>query len=158
MVCRIFLTILLLGVCVCVAGDAALDRATLKGIKAVGVIIDQLPADFPKEGVTVDALQTRLAERLKDANITVDPAAKEFVGLRATSVRGARGPYAVCIGIGLYQPVTLVRDAAVRSAPQTWEVETVLMADPKVLYRAAMDSVDELASRFATAYHSVNPQ
>ena len=148
----------LLGVSAGLAGDAALDRATLKGIKAVGVIIDQLPQEFPREGVTAEMLQTRLSERLRDANITVDPAAKEFVGLRLTSVRASRGPYAVCIGIGLYQPVTLVRDPSMRSAPQTWEIETVLMADPKVLYRAAMESVDDLATRFVTAYRSVNPQ
>jgi hypothetical protein len=148
----------LLGVCVGLAGDTPMDRATLKGIKAIGVIVDQLPPEFPKEGVNTDALQTRLADRLRAANITVDPDAKEFVGLRVTSVRANRGPYAVCISIGLYQPVTLVRDPAMRLAPQTWEVETVLMADPKILYRAAMESVDELAARFVTAYRSVNPE
>jgi hypothetical protein len=140
------------------AGDAPLDRATLKGIKAVGVVIDALPADLPKEGVTPEALESRLATRLREAHIDIEAAAKEFVGVRVTAVRASRGPYAVAITVGLYQPVTLVRDPSMRAAPETWEVETILMADPKLLYRAAMESVDELAGRFATAYHSVNPE
>lgn len=140
------------------AGDATLDRATLKGIKAVGVIIDQLPPDLPKEGVTAEVLQARLTQRLAEAQIPIDSAAKEFVGIRASSVRDARGPYALSMSIGLYQPVTLVRDSNVRAAPQTWEVDTVAMAAPKLLYRAAMDSVDELAARFIAAFRSVNPR
>src|SRR3977135_253169 len=100
------------------AGDAALDRASLKGVKAVGVIIDQLPPDLPKEGVTADALQARLTQRLLEAKIPIDPAVKEFVGIRASSVRAARGPYAVSMTIGLSQPVTLVRDSSMRAAPQ----------------------------------------
>src|SRR4051794_7767036 len=155
---RMILLTLLLAAFVAHAGDATLDRASLKGVKAVGVIIDQLPPDLPKEGVTADVLQTRLTQRLNDAHIPIDLAAKEFVGLRASSVRAAKGPYAVSMTIGLYQPVTLVRDKEMRAAPQTWEVDTVMMADPKLLYRAAMESVDELAARFIAAYRSVNPQ
>jgi len=155
---NLFFTLTLFMAFLANAGDATLDRATLKGVKAVGVIIDQLPQDLPKEGVTPDALQARLTERLREANITIDPAAKEFVGIRASSVRAAKGPYAVSMTIGLYQPVTLARDPSMRAAPQTWEVDTVMMADPKLLYRAAMDSVDDLAARFIAAYRSVNPQ
>jgi hypothetical protein len=158
MVGRILWTLPLLAASFGLAGDATVDRATLKGIKAVGVIVDQLPQEFAKEGITADAIQARLADRLQDANITVDPAAKEFIGVRATSVRASRGPYAVNISVGVYQPVTLVRDSTMRAAPPTWEVETILMADPKLLYRAAMDSVDDLAGRFVAAYRSVNPQ
>jgi hypothetical protein len=140
------------------AGDAVLDRATLKGIAAVGVIVDQLPPEFPAQGVSADALATRLAQRLRDAHITVDNSAKEFVGLRASSVQAGKGSIAAAMTIGLYQPVTLVRDPAVRVAPQTWEVDTVMMAGPKLLYRAAMESVDDLAARFVAAYRSVNPE
>src|SRR5947207_821722 len=130
------------------AGDAMLDRATLKGVKAVGIIIDQLPEDLPREGVTVDALQLRLAQRLREAHVPIDAAAKEFLGVRLSSVRATRGPYAVAISVGFYQPVTLARDATIRAAPETWGSETVLMADPKVLYRASMEGIDDLAARF----------
>jgi hypothetical protein len=158
MVRRIVMPCLWIAALAAQTGDAPIDRATLKGIKAVGVVIDALPPNLPKEGVTAEALETRLASRLREAKVNVDPAAKEFVGLRVSSVRGNRGPYALAMTIGLYQPVTLVRSPTTRAAPQTWAVDTIVMADPKLLYRAAMDSVDELASRFAAAYHSVNPE
>jgi hypothetical protein len=75
-----------------------------------------------------------------------------------TAVRDNRGPFAVAITIGAYQPVVLTRDKNLKTATQTWEVDTVLLADAKQLYRGAMDSIDELAARFVTAYRSVNPQ
>jgi hypothetical protein len=33
----------------------------------------------------------------------------------------------------------------------------VVLADPKVLYRACEESIDDLAARFIAAYRSVNP-
>ena len=138
------------------SGDSPRDRATLKGAKAVSVIIDALPSDFGKEGITSDALHTRLTNRLRDAGIPVDDAAKEFVGLRVSSIRDTRGPYAVSIALGFYQPATLVRDTTMRVAPQTWDSDIVLMAAPKMLSRAASESVDDLADRFIAAWRSVN--
>ena len=138
------------------AGDAALDRATLRGLMAVNVVIDPVAPEIQKEGATENGLRTRLEQRLRDAGIQVDTASTEFVALRLTSARAARGPYAIAVAIGLYQPVALVRDRNVKTATQTWEVETVALADPKLVYRACMDSVDDLAGRFVTAYRSVN--
>lgn len=138
------------------AGDSPRERATLKGAKSVAVIVDALPKDLGKEGITPDALRTRLAGRLRDAGIPVDDAAKEFVGLRISSIRDTRGPYAVAIALGFYQPATLVRDPTMRVAPQTWDSDIVLMAAPKMLPRAATESVDDLADRFIAAWRSVN--
>jgi hypothetical protein len=138
------------------AGDSARDRATLKGVKSVTVIVDRLPDDFPKEGVSSDALQTRLTERLREAGIPIDDASKEFVGLRVASVRDSKGPYAAGITLGFYQPVTLVRDPAMRFAPPTWDTDFVLMAPPKMLQRAVMETVNDLADRFIAAWRSVN--
>jgi len=138
------------------AGDAALDRATLRGVKAVNVVIDPVAAEIQKEGATADVLRTRLEDRLREAGIPVDAAANEFVALRLTSVRAARGPFAIAATVGLYQPVVLVRDRNIKTATQTWEVETVVLADTKQVYRACMDSMDELARQFVAAYRSVN--
>lgn len=138
------------------AGDAALDRATLRGVKSVNVVIDPVAAELQKEGATADVLRTRLEDRLREAGIPVDTTATEFVALRLTSVRAARGPFAIAATIGLYQPVVLVRDRTIKTATQTWEVETVVLADTKQVYRACMDSMDELAGHFVTAYRAVN--
>jgi hypothetical protein len=44
----------------------------------------------------------------------------------------------------------------VKTATATWEVDTIILADAKQVYRACMDSADELTGRFVTAYRSVN--
>ena len=140
------------------AGDGTLDRATLQGIKSIAVVIDRVDPLLPKEGVTPEILQERLETKLRGAGITVDSAATEFVALQIAAVRAGRGPYAVSYTIGLYQPVVLRRDATVKTVTKTWEVETILMSDSKSLIHASMESVDDLAGRFVTAYRSVNPK
>jgi hypothetical protein len=146
------------------AGDAKLDRATMRGITAVNVVIDPVAAELEDQGVTMGALQSRLESKLRDAGVNVDRSASEFVALRLTSVHsgGGRFPsrttFAVATTIGLYQPVMLVRDHNIKTATQTWEVETITLADTKQVYRASMDSVDELAARFISALHSVSSE
>jgi hypothetical protein len=138
------------------AGDAPLDRATLRGLKAVNVVIDPVAPEIQREGANADGLRARLEDRLRDAGIPIDPAANEFVALRLTSVQAPRGPFAIAASVGVYQSVTLVRDRNVKTSTQTWEVETVVLVDRKQVYRACMDSVDELAGHFVTAFRSVN--
>jgi hypothetical protein len=140
------------------AGDAPLDRATLHGLKAVNIVIDQLDPALEELGVTADALETHLLARLAAAQIPVDRTAAEFIGFRITSVRGNRGPFALSLTIGLYQPVLLSRDHEVRTATQTWEVESILMADPKQVPAASFETADQLADRFAAAYKLANPE
>jgi len=146
------------------AGDAPLDRATLRGLKAVNVVLDQLDPEVEKQGLTRTDLQARLEARLKDGQIPLDPSAPDFVGLRVTSVRAGRGAlalrgaFALCITLAVYQPVALSRDQHVRTAAATWDVESVLMADPKAIRQASMDTVDELVGRLASAWREVNPR
>jgi len=154
----IFAALVALPVASHAAGDGELDRATLRGLKAVSVVIDRVDPQLPKEGVAPAALQDRIEDRLKEAKIEVTASATEFVGLQISAVRGSRGPYALSFTIGLYQPVLLARDRNVKTATKTWEVETILMAEPKVLRQASLESVDDLAARFVAAFRSVNPR
>ena len=140
------------------AGDAALDRATLKGLKSLGVVVDPIDPELAKEGLAQDTFRAHLEEKLRNAGLPVQANSTEFLGLRLLPVRDSRGPYAVCLSIGLYQPVTLIRDPKVRTATQTWEADTVLMAPPKLVYRATVESLDELVDQFIAAWRSVNPQ
>src|SRR5579871_1182194 len=98
------------------AGDGTLDRATLRGVTAVNVVIDPVGPELQKEGATAAALRDRLGEQLRRAGVKVDAASNEFVALRVTSAQSGRGPFAVAMNIGLYQPVALVRDAKMKTA------------------------------------------
>ena len=103
------------------AGDAPLDRATLRGVMGVNVVIDPIAPEIQKEGVTMEGLRTRLEEKMRDAGIPLDTTSTAFLALRLRSVRAARGPLAITMTIGLYQAVTLVRDPKVKTATATWE-------------------------------------
>jgi hypothetical protein len=138
------------------AGDATIDRATLRGLAAVNIGVDKLDDQLQAAGVTSGVIRSRIEDKLRAANITVDTSKSEFVAVRITGVRANRGPFAAAVTLGAYQPVQLVRDAKVRTATQTWEVVSVLLAEPKQLYRAAMETIDELSDAFITAYRSVN--
>src|ERR1022692_4111196 len=100
---RILLTaaLLLLPPATRAAGDAPLDRATLRGLKGVSVVIDVLDPELVKLGVTRDLLVARLSARLQRDHITVDPAATEFAGLRIVAVRAGRGPFALSVALGV---------------------------------------------------------
>jgi len=140
------------------AGDAPIDRATLRGIKGVGVVIDTLDPEVVRIGLTANALEARIEQRLERAGVPVAKGAAEFVGLRIMQVHDKKGPYGLCISAGVYQPVLLSRDRNVKTATATWDVQTVVVADPKLVQEAAMASVDELVDRFATAWKSANPK
>jgi hypothetical protein len=138
------------------AGDTPLDRSTLRGLKTFSIVVDRLDPELETAGIR-DALRARLARRMETADISVEANAPEFLGLHLMHVRGRRGPYAVCIILGMYQPVTLVRDRQMKTATQTWELRTVLISDPKGLTDAIIRATDELLDGFVAAYRSVNP-
>lgn len=138
------------------AGDSALDRATLRGLKAVNIVVDRLDPELEAAGITAATLHTRIDARLMSASVPVDRAATEFLGLRITQVKAGRGTYALCMELGVYQPVVLVRDDKVKTATDTWAVVTVLMSDQKQLQDATLTSVDELADGFAAAWKAAN--
>jgi hypothetical protein len=139
-------------------GDGPLDRATLRGVKAMNVVIDRLDPDLEKNGLTQDALRSRVEERLRKAGLLIDPKALEFVGLRVSSFLAKRGPDSLSFSLAFYQPVVLVRDQKVRTASQTWEVETILMVAPKPMVQSALQTVDQLADQFVSAYQAANPR
>ena len=140
------------------AGDEALDRATLRGLKSIGVVIDRIAPELEKQGFNSSSFQSHIEERLRAANVPVAADATEFLGLRVLPVRGNRGPVAICLSIGMYQQVTLARDPKIKTATQTWEVETVMMAQPNYVYNASLESIDELIGRFVSAWRSANPR
>jgi hypothetical protein len=140
------------------AGDAAIDRATLRGLKAVNVVVDPLHPELEREGLSIGALQEQIESRLNKAGIKIDRDAPEFLALRVVAARGKKGPYTLSVVAGVYQPVLLVRNREVRTATQTWETWTLWITQPKVLLKSSLTAVAQLTNRFIDAYLSVNPQ
>ena len=140
------------------ASDAPADRATLRGLKALNVAVDQLVPELKAEGLPDIDLQARIVVRLRKAGITVDQSAREFLGLHVISVREGKGSYGICLSLGLYQSVFLERDQTIKTATQTWETQSVVVAPPKQVRTAVESTLDQLVDQFAGAYRSANPE
>jgi hypothetical protein len=137
------------------AGDGAIDRATLRGLKAVNVVADLLDPELENQGLTQDMLRARIEDRLQGTGIGIDRSAPEFLGLRITPMRGRKGPYSLYVSLALYQPVVLNRDRNIKTSTQTWETGMMLIVEQKVLVRSILGSVDQMVDQFLDAYRSV---
>lgn len=139
------------------AGDAALDRATLRGLKAFNIVIDPLDPQLQSAGLSADVLRSRIDTRLRHAGIALDTNAIEFVGLRIDSMLSPKkGPDSLFFSLAFYQPVLLSRDQKVRTATQTWDVHMMLVVPPKTMVQSALETVDQIVDQFVAAYRSVN--
>lgn len=138
------------------ASDTPADRATLHGLKALKVAVDPPGPELEAEGLHASDLQARIENRLRKADIEVDQAAREFVGLHVMAVREPKGPYGICFSLGLYQSVSLERDQTIKTATQTWETHGVVVVRPKQVRTGMESTLDQLVDQFASAYRSAN--
>jgi len=148
----------------CAASDSSMDRSTLRGLKAVKVVVDSPANEIEREGVSGDGLRITIEQKLRDAGIIVDHDAVEFLGLNISSARPPRktllskGPVSLVINMGLYQIVLLNRDKTTKTVTETWGDQRVAPAAPKAIERTVTDAVDDLVSEFINAYKAVNTQ
>jgi len=152
------LTLLVLPAGLAVGGDSALDRATLRGLKGINIVVDPLDPELLRDGLSPTALRIRMEDRLRNAGIPIDSNATEFLGLHIVAVHARRMPVGMCLALALYQPVVLSRDNKIRTATGTWNVETVMMSGEKVVQPSANSSLEELVDEFIRAWQSVNPK
>jgi len=145
-----------LGVSSALGADAPLDRATLRGLKALQVVVDVGP-ELQQAGIKKEALAAKVRQRLESANVTVDANATDLVGVKVTAAHSRNTPYAVCVEMGIYQSVSLKRDPTVITNTVTWSGESVLLAPPKLLQEVVPNTVDQLVDQFLAALRSVNP-
>jgi hypothetical protein len=144
----------------CFGGDSAMDRATLRGVKAVKVIIDPPSPELEHNGVDRELLRVGVVQKLQNAGIKIDNDVVEFLGVDISSAAraGRKGPVPLVIGVGVYQVVALTRDKNTKTVAETWGDQKVMAVPAKGLDRQVSMAVDDLVDEFVRAYRSVNPQ
>jgi hypothetical protein len=144
----------------CFGGDSAMDRATLRGLKAVKVIIDPPSPELEHDGVDRELLRVGVVQKLQNAGIKIDNDVVEFLGVGISSAprAGRKGPVSLVIGVGVYQVVALTRDKNTKTVAETWGDQKVMAVPAKGLDRQVSMTVDDLVDEFVRAYRSVNPQ
>jgi hypothetical protein len=139
------------------ASDGPIERATLRGLKAVRVIVDPPDQDLQKAGITAAKLTEMIEQRMKQMGMQVDSQAVEFVGLRVTAAHEKKKNSAVCLTLALYQNVTLARDPKIKATTETWSGDSVVLAPPQLFFEAVSNTVNQLVDQFANAFRTANP-
>jgi hypothetical protein len=162
---RVRLSFLALIAGISFAGDSAMDRATLRGLKAVKVVVDTLSPEIEHAGLDANQLRTEIEQKLLASGIKVDNTVNEFVGLTVSAAQPGKrgplsikkGPFSLAIGLGVYQVAILTRDQQTKTVVETWDVQKTISAPSKGLEHDVTSAVDELLDQFVKAYRSVNP-
>jgi len=145
--------------------DSEMNRATLKGLRGVRVLVEDLAPEVEREGLVKDQIQKSIEERLRQAEIKVltqEEAMKVpgepylYVNININFAKGAE----VCsysIDAALIQNVTLVRSPKQTTYAVTWSTGGVGLVAKKSLSELKQ-SVEEIADIFGKAFLSVNPK
>jgi hypothetical protein len=175
--------LILLGTCalllMAVAGAKAdtWQRPSLKGLSAVLVSAEVIPADSP--GLArADSLRARTERRLRAAGIPVlGPAETDsgppaptlhvqvaFVALTAEPLSAEQVGYAFACGVNLFQPIrpiTGAGTAVARSEPvvaSTWESWKLGNDDMNRATAAALGALDEKLDEFVSDWLATHPK
>ena len=149
------------------ASDDRTDRATLKGIKSLCVVVEV--ADQAHSKLGKEELQTEIEGKLKQAGIAIDKngTACLYLNVRVLqaigrqAIRRKEKPiplYAVDVRLEFLQTVALTRDAALKTYAPTWSTANMATVATDDLGKTAQEITTSLVDQFVTAYKSVNPQ
>ncbi len=151
------------------ASDDELARATLKGLRGVHVIVENIDSEAERAGLAQATLRTDVELKLRQAGIAVLSRTEAFatpgkpvlyLDVHARAPRGAAsGSYAYSIHLELQQLVVLERNAAMILLAPTWStpggVGIVASAQLSTVVR---ENVRDEVDRFINAWLSVNPK
>lgn len=148
------------------ASDDKTDRATLKGVKAVCVVVEV--ADEAQARLGKEKLQAEIEKKLAGAGIQVDKNATTCLYLNERSLQAIgrqtilrkeklMALYAIDLRLEFLQTVALTRDPAAKTFAPTWSSTNMATVSSDELNRTALDIADGLLDQFITAYKSVNP-
>lgn len=150
--------------------DSQATRGTLRGLPGVKVLVNNLPPDLERAGLSSSQLQTDAELRLRGAGIRLlmldewlgtpgQPLLSiRAIGFSPATTTGGHLGYIAFTRVSLIQHVRLVRDPAIRTSPaETWSSDGRLeIVDPWTV-RLIRESVADQVDRFINAYLSVNP-
>jgi hypothetical protein len=156
--------VLLVAVSAAAAQDDESERQSLKGLKGVNVLVEDLKAEAERDGLKQTSIQTDVELKLRQAGIAVltkaeAPAAPGAPCLYISVSTSQSGSlYGFSIKVELKQNVRLDRDPSMwLPGVTTWSVDAVGTVGREKL-RNLRDGIKDYVDRFINAYLSVNPK
>jgi hypothetical protein len=146
--------------------NSEINRATLKGLRGVRVLVEDLAPEVERDGLVKDQLQKSVEGMLRSAGIRVltqEEAVKApgepylYVNINTNFAKGEEEICSYSIDVALIQNVTLVRVPKQASYAVTWSTGGVGLIGKKSLSELK-GSVEEIVDIFVKAFFSVNPK
>ena len=146
--------------------DSKSNRATLRGLEGVAVLVEQLSPEVEKEGLVKNRLQTEAELKLRMAGIKV--LTKEeclkmpgepylYININVNIARTESDIYPYSIDVLLIQKVSLVRDPQQTTYAVTWSTGGVGSIGKPILSQL-QNSVEDMLDVFVKAFLSENPK
>jgi hypothetical protein len=139
------------------ADDTPEERTTLKGIKAVKVVVRDLHPDAEADGLTAGQLLGDVQARLRKAGVPTSPSAATSLNVTVNTSGRENGWYYFVIEVSLTQPVALVRDRKGIILAATWRMGNFGDVAAQDLVRFVRETVAGHVDRFIRAYREQNP-
>lgn len=142
------------------------NRATLRGLSGVGVLVEQLAPEVEKEGLIKNQIQIQVELKLKMAGIkvlTMEECLKTpgepylYVNVNVNIAKTESDIYPYSIDVLLMQKVSLLRDPKQTTYAVTWSTGGVGSIEKSILSQLRT-SVEEMVDLFIKTYLSENPK
>lgn len=153
-------------VCTVLAIDGKSNRATLRGLRGVGVLVEKISPEVEKEGLNWDQLQVAVESRLHKAGIeilTKEESVKTpgepylYININVNIAKTEADIYPYSIDLLFIQKVSLQRDPRLMSYAVTWSTGGVGSIGKPILNQLR-ESVNDMVDVFIKAYLSENPR
>jgi hypothetical protein len=157
---RIILTLaLLLPTIPAWAADLPENRATLRGIAEIAVVVERLDPEVERDGLTQSQLETDVALRLQQSGIKLVLSSPYYLYVSLGTLKPeACDLYAFYLSVAFLQPVKLTRDPAIAYPyAATWSAGVVGTVGTQRVAELRTD-VTNLVDRFINSYLGQNPK
>jgi len=143
------------GTCAHAAGNV-FEQASLKGLKAVQVVVENLAPDVSQDGLDRSQIKTAVEQQLQQAHIPVEAQAENALYIHLGTIKNDAGLYSYSLSLQLLQLVLLWRDPGLVTWGTTWSLSQVGAITP-----VKLGELDALIARgvnaFIEDYQTVNP-
>jgi hypothetical protein len=141
------------------------DDASLRGLNAFKVVVENLNADSIQAGLNLQDIQTAVELRCRVAGVPISPTSSGYyLYVNITSVQRhylsgePTGDYAIAMFLEFRQGVRLSRDPTNLCIAGTWKTMTVLTMSRKDVVSVCRDTLNGLVDEFLNAYLAQNPK
>jgi hypothetical protein len=146
--------------------DSKSNRATLRGLKGIGVLIEKLPQEIEREGLNRSQLQMAVESRLRQAGIKVltkEESIKTpeepnlYINVNVNIAKTECNIYPYSIDLLFIQRVSLLRNPNLIAYAVTWSKGGVGSIE-KTIVGELKETVEEMVDVFISAYMEENPK